>query len=108
NGEHAPHLLHRLPAHRLDRAEGRGGLGRLGDDQMGADSCLDGDHAHGVGDYVVELSGDPGPFLGDGPLGQTALGTFQGGRLLLQFETWARRAASTTPRLHTATKTMAM
>jgi hypothetical protein len=52
--------------------------------QVAADAGLDGDHAHGMGQDVMQVAGDAGALLEHGPVGQLLAGRLQGGRLLLE------------------------
>ena len=55
----------------------------VGADQA-AGAGLDGDHAHRVGEDVVQLAGDAQPFLGDRPPGSLFSFPFQVRRSLLE------------------------
>ena len=61
------HLGQRRPAGGLDRGQCPAGLFGLRVDDVMADPRLDRDHAHGVGDDVVKLTGNAQSLLDDGP-----------------------------------------
>jgi hypothetical protein len=65
--EQPAHLGQGLPARGLDLGQGGGGLRGVGGDAAPGRSGLHHHHAHGVGDDVVQLAGDPPPLLGHRP-----------------------------------------
>ena len=82
--EQPAHLGQRLPAGAGDGLQRLLGLvGRGVQDVRGA-VRLDDHHRHVVGDHVVQLAGDPGPFGGDRGLGLRLALPVQPGRPLLQ------------------------
>ena len=67
HAEHPAHLDQPFPGGDLDAAQRvPGNLGTLVDDVV-RHSCLHGDHAHRVGDDVVEIAGDPQALGADRP-----------------------------------------
>ena len=69
HGEDLAHLVHRRSGRRLHGGQrGDRRVGVVGADEA-AGSGLHGDHAHRVGQDVVQLAGDAQPLLGDGSPG---------------------------------------
>ena len=66
HAQHPAHLLERVPAGGLDRAEGVARVGGAAVDDVLAVAGLHGDDAHAVRHDVVQFPGDPQPLLGDG------------------------------------------
>ena len=65
HAEHAAQFVQCASAGRLDRLQRLLGLVRLGVDHVRAHAGLHGDHAHRMGDDVVQLLGDAQPFAAD-------------------------------------------
>ena len=72
DAEQPAHLAQRAAAGGLDGGQSCGRLSRTGVRNVVAHTGLDGDQAQAVRHHVVELAGDPQPFLGDraAPLGE--------------------------------------
>lgn len=64
--EQEPHLLHDGAARAFDDAQGIAGLVGLGVDEHARDAGADGDHAHGVGERVMQFAGDVYAFFDGG------------------------------------------
>ena len=75
DAEEPAHLAQRVAAGALDRGQGPGRLLRAGVGHVVAHPGLDGDQAQAVRHHVMELAGDPQPFLGGraAPFGQLGL-----------------------------------
>jgi hypothetical protein len=74
---------------------------------VAADAGLDGDHAHGMGQDVMQVAGDAGALLEHGPVGQLLAGRLQGGRLLLEGAGVAAPGGQHHPSTQPLTNTMA-
>jgi hypothetical protein len=80
HAEHSTHLGERLAAGGLDRGERLLRLGRVSVDEVVTDAGLHGNDAHRVGDQIVQLAGDPGPFVEHGLVGDAFLLGIHGGQ----------------------------
>jgi hypothetical protein len=84
HAEQPPQLLKGRPAGGLDGRKRLAGLLRLGLGDVGADARLHRDHAHAVGDHVVQLAGEPEALIGDRAASQVLAGLFELGRPLFE------------------------
>jgi hypothetical protein len=84
HAEEATHLAQGGAGGGLDGLQGPLGGGGIPGGHHPPRAGMHRHHAHAVGHHVVQLSGDPQPFLGDGPAGQLVLGRLQLAVLRLQ------------------------